>query len=76
MNKHGGANRGQGRKPRPLPKWLAVVRCSADDWQVIQSITPEQRAIILIAWAQANTECSGQAHALDGSATVQSDNQG
>jgi hypothetical protein len=62
-NTHGGANRGQGRKHRPLPKWLAVVRCSADDWQVIQSITPEQRAEILVAWAQANTASTGQAAA-------------
>ena len=53
-NTHGGANRGQGHKPRPLPKWLAVVRCSVADWQVIRSINPEHRAEILIAWAQAN----------------------
>ena len=60
---HGGANRGQGRKPRPLPKWLAVVRCTSDDWQVIQTISPEQRAQILVAWAQANIACSGQERA-------------
>ena len=76
MNTHGGANRGQGRKPRLLPKWLAVLRCPADDWHLIQSITPEQRAKILVAWAQANTECSGQAHALDGAALSQSESQG
>lgn len=71
MNTHGGANRGQGRKPRPLPKWLAVIRCTADNWKTIQTISPEQRAEILVEWAQANIECSGQAHALDGSALSQ-----
>jgi hypothetical protein len=59
INTHGGANRGQGRKLSQLPKRLAVVRCSDDDWQVIQSISPEQRAEILVAWAQANTASTG-----------------
>jgi hypothetical protein len=74
--KHGGANRGQGRKPSPLPKRLAVMRCSDDDWQVIQSISPEQRAEILVEWAQANTECGGQAHAPYGAALSQSETTG
>ena len=65
-NTHGGANRGQGRKPRPLPKWLAALRCSAADRQVIQSISPEQRAEILVAWAQANTASTGQRHTSPG----------
>jgi hypothetical protein len=73
INTHGGANRGQGRKPRPLHKWMATLRCSEQDWQVIQSISPEQRAIVLVAWAQANTECSGQAHAPDVAALSQSE---
>lgn len=65
-NTHGGANRGQGRKPRPLPKWMAALRCSEQDWQVIQTISPEQRAIVLVAWAQANIASTGHAHALEG----------
>jgi hypothetical protein len=49
-NTHGGANRGQGRKQSALNKYLAVIRCTPEQWEQIKDISPEQRAEILLQW--------------------------
>lgn len=47
-NTHGGANRGQGRKKSTLKKYLAVIRCTPEEWGKIKLLTPEQRAQALV----------------------------
>jgi hypothetical protein len=61
-NQHGGAGRGQGRKPSTLNKYLIVIRCTPAEREIIRAagIKPEQAAQALIQLAQANTGSTGR----------------
>lgn len=61
LHNRGGKRTGAGRKPRPITtKYLALIRCSPEEWGAIKSTTPEERGAILLEFAIHKNQGQGQ----------------
>jgi len=58
MNKpaHGGKREGAGRKPAPKPQTLIRIAATPDEINIIQNLTPRERAEAMVKAAQEKAE--------------------